>query len=198
MKFHLSVAATLLAGACSTCQAADFDRRLNEVEVGPFWRHGNLVVNTAVAGAVAGALWLGPEDRLGRTLWQSSEAWAVASTAAQVLKVATGRVRPTETQDPGRWFAGGRSFPSGHVTAASAVVTPLILEYKDDHPLVWLLAAVPAYEMVSRVKSHSHWQSDVIAGAAIGAATGYLEHQHGPWVVKALPRGVYAGFKKAF
>lgn len=199
MKFSTSLAgAVILAGVCSTSHADELDRRLNEVDVGPFWRHGNLVVNTTVASAIVGALWLGTEDRLGRTLWQSSEAWAVASTATQVLKVATGRVRPTETNDPGRWFAGGRSFPSGHVTAVAAVVTPLILEYHEDHPMVWLLAAIPAYEMVSRVKSHSHWQSDVIAGAAIGAAAGYLEHQHGPWVVKVLPRGVYVGFHKAF
>ncbi|GAB2846043.1 hypothetical protein GCM10027277_12870 [Pseudoduganella ginsengisoli] len=191
-------AAAMLACACHAAYAADFDRRLNEANAGPFWQHGNLVVNTAVASAVAGALWLGAEDRLGRTLWQSSEAWAVSAAVTEVLKVAAGRVRPTETQDPGKWFAGGRSFPSGHTTAAASVVTPLILEYKDDHPMVWLLAAIPAYEMVSRVKTHSHWQSDVIAGAAIGAATGYLEHQRGPWVVKALPRGVYVGFRKAF
>ena len=193
-----AAAAAMLAAASSACHADNLDRRLNEVDAGPFWQHGNVVVNTTVASAVVGALWLGPEDRLGRTLWQSSEAWAVASTITEVLKVTTGRIRPTETDNPNRWFAGGRSFPSGHVTAAAAVVTPLILEYQHEHPMVWLLAAIPAYEMIARVKTHSHWQSDVLAGAAVGAATGYLEHQRGPWVVKVLPRGMYVGFRSAF
>lgn len=194
-------AGAIMAGICIASvpvRAGELDRRLNEAHAGPFWQHANLVVDTAVASTIAGALWFGADDRLGRALWQGSEAWAVSAAAAQALKVATGRIRPTETSDPNRWFAGGRSFPSGHTTAAASVVTPLILEYQDDHPAVWLLAAIPAYEMVSRVKSHSHWQSDVIAGAALGAATGYLEHQRGPWVVTVLPRGVYVGFHSAF
>lgn len=195
---QIVAAGAIAAGLCAApSHASGLDHRLGATP-GAFWLHANPVVDTAVIGTIAGALWFGADDRFGRTLWQSSEAWAISATAAQVLKVATGRVRPTETSDPNRWFAGGRSFPSGHVTAASSVVTPLILEYQDEHPAVWLLAAIPAYEMVSRVKTRSHWQSDVLAGAALGAATGYLEHQRGPWVVKVLPHGLYVGLHKAF
>nr|WP_229202232.1 phosphatase PAP2 family protein [Pseudoduganella aquatica] len=133
-----------------------------------------------------------------RTVWASSEAFVVGNAATEVLKRATGRLRPSETDDPNRWHAGGKSFPSGHVTTAAALVTPFILEYKDDHPAVWLMAALPVYEMVSRVKTRSHWQTDVLAGAAVGAASGYLAQRKGPFVLRAMPGGVFVGFGKRF
>jgi undecaprenyl-diphosphatase len=131
-------------------------------------------------------------------MWQGAEGFVVADVAADGLKRVFGRERPSQTDDPGRWFKHGRSFPSGHVAATAAVVTPLLIEYGDDHPAVWLLAALPAYEMVSRVETRSHWQTDALAGLALGVAIGYVEHRHGPWTLRAIPGGVYVGFRKAF
>jgi hypothetical protein len=78
------------------------------------------------------------------------------------------------------------------------MVTPMILEYGKDHPAVWTLAVLPAYEMVARVKQRAHWQSDVIAGAALGTAVGYGVHERGPFVVRLLPGGAFVGFNKLF
>jgi undecaprenyl-diphosphatase len=65
------------------------------------------------------------------------------------------------------------SFPSGHTIAAVAMVTPLCLVYPDMVPgLVFCAASVA----VSRIILGMHFLSDVIAGAGIGAALGYLSY----------------------
>lgn len=197
LRHQLIVGANLIV-VTSTGLAVEnlFDKRLSEQPAG-FWQHHNVPYYALTGFSVAGALFLGTEDRLGRTLWQSSEAFIVAQTATEVLKRTTGRLRPRDTDDPNQWFDGGKSFPSGHVSATAAMVTPLILEYKNDYPVVWALASLPAYEMISRVKTRAHWQTDVIAGAAVGIAAGYFQHRNGPFIVRAMPGGVFVGFQKS-
>lgn len=118
---------------------------------------------------------------------------------AEGIKWVTRRERPSETNSPNHWFAhaGADSFPSGHVTVTAASVTPIIMEYKNDHPWVMALAALPAYEMVARVNAQRHWQTDVLAGAALGTAVGIVEQRADkPFVVRLLPGGVFVGIRK--
>jgi membrane-associated phospholipid phosphatase len=179
------------------CWSSGLDHRLPE-NTSSIWRRHDVPYYSLLGVSVTGALVLGSEDRLGRTFWKSSEAFLLAQGATEILKRSTGRVRPTETDNPYQWHEGGKSFPSGHVAGSAAMVTPLILEYKEDYPAVWLLAAIPAYEMAARVKTRSHWQTDVIAGALLGVAAGYVQHRSGPFIVRALPDGVFVGFQKKF
>ena len=44
-----------------------------------------------------------------------------------------------------------------------------------DHPAVWSLAALPVYIGTARLKAQAHWQTDVLAGAALGGDIGYYE-----------------------
>jgi hypothetical protein len=69
------------------------------------------------------------------------------------------RSRPDQTADPNHWFkgSGNESFPSGEVTVSSAIVTPIVLEYRHDHPIVYALELLPAYDAIARVKVHGHW-----------------------------------------
>ena len=148
------------------------------------------------------ALWEGGDSRLGRTLWKSIDATLVGGVAAQALKLTFSRSRPDQTNDPGRWFqgSGNESFPSGEVTVASAIVTPLVLEYRKDHPAIYALELIPLYDAIARVKVHGHWQSDVIAGFALGSAAGYyMQRRTGtPWVLSVMPHGIYVGMHKSF
>ncbi|GAB2878882.1 hypothetical protein GCM10027277_55160 [Pseudoduganella ginsengisoli] len=193
--FAATAVATVFATTLALpAHAAGFDHRLG-ADPGGFWQHADGVAAAALAATAGGALYLGSEDRTGRALWQGGEAFVVSYAASSVLKHLAGRERPSETADPDRWHKGGDSFPSRHAAGTAALVTPMIMEYGREQPAVWLLAALPAYQMVSRVKTRDHWQSDVVAGAAIGAATGYLEHQRGPWSVQLLPGGVFVGYK---
>jgi len=52
-------------------------------------------------------------------------------------------------------------------------VTPIILDNREQHPWIWVLEALPLYDSIARMKSQDHWQTDVIAGWALGTAVGY-------------------------
>jgi PAP2 superfamily protein len=160
-----------------------------------------VVLYTSVAAAVGGALWEGGETRLGKTLWQSIDATIGGTIAAEGMKRVFTRERPANTDDPNQWFKGGsnHSFPSGEVTTITAVITPLVLEYGREYPAVYALELLPLYDGISRVKTQSHWQSDVLAGFVLGTATGYLAHTlKQPLTLTVLPHGFAIGLKAKF
>lgn len=165
------------------------------------WARRNQIalLATMAASESAIALWEGNDSRLGKTAWKSIDATLVGLVSAEAMKLAFSRERPKTTDDPGRWFQGhgNDSFPSGEATLTSAIVTPFILEYAPEHPAVYGLALLPAYDAVARVKTHGHWQTDVLAGLALGTFIGYQMHRRElPLTMSVLPDGVYAGFKK--
>jgi undecaprenyl-diphosphatase len=167
------------------------------------WARSNqdALINVLLVGEVAGALWEGGEERFGRTLWQSIDATVIGAVSSEVLKFTFSRERPDKTSDPNQWFRGGgnQSFPSGEVTTVSAVVTPLVLQYGREYPAVWALEALPVYDAIARMKVRAHWQSDVIAGFALGSAAGYYAHSRSsPLVLSVMPHGIYVGLKKSW
>jgi undecaprenyl-diphosphatase len=165
-------------------------------------KNQDALIALMMAGEVGVALWEGGEGRLGHTMWQSIDATVVGGLSATVLKRVFTRERPSDTTDSNAWFKGGSnaSFPSGEVTVTSAIVTPLVLEYGRDHPAVYALEALPLYDAIARLKVRGHWQTDVIAGFALGTAAGYYMHRRSgtPLVLDVLPHGFYVGFKKRF
>jgi undecaprenyl-diphosphatase len=81
----------------------------------------------------------------------------------------------------------------------TTAVTPYVVEYGADHPAVWALELLPVYDAIARVKSHAHWQSDVLASFAIGTGIGYYMHSRSSSIsVGALPHGVTVGWEKSF
>lgn len=152
---------------------------------------------------VGGAVFADSDTRLGRTFDQSFDAMVLSAGTSLVLKRAFSRSRPSQSDDPNDFFQGGgaQSFPSGEVAEMASVVTPFILEYRQDHPAVYALALLPAYDAVARVKTHGHWQSDVLAGAALGVAFGvYAHHRKQPIFLGFTPdgSGVMVGYAKTF
>ncbi len=96
---------------------------------------------------------------------------AASGSAAQVLKHAVGRVRPSHALGLGPFlfhpFSAGNafaSFPSGHATSAFAAAVTLGLVTPRTRPVAFALAVA-----VSRVALGEHYPSDVVAGAALGA-----------------------------
>ena len=154
-----------------------------------------------IAGEIGGAVMEGGQTRLGKTLWQAIDSSALAGVSAQGMKYAFTRSRPSQTNDPNQWFQGGShySFPSGEVSAVTAIVTPFVLEYRQDYPAVYALELLPAYDGIARMKVHGHWQTDVLAGFALGSLTGYYAHnRNSPFVLGLLPHGFTVGFRKKF
>ncbi len=150
---------------------------------------------------LAGAIWEGGNNRLGKTLWQSVDAAAMAGISTQALKWTFQRARPSSTNNPNRWFQGihNQSFPSGDVSSITALVTPVILEYHKTNPAVDALAAIPLFDMAARIKAHGHWMTDTAAGAVVGVASGYFAHQfNSPFILGLLPGGFYMGLRESF
>jgi len=55
------------------------------------------------------------------------------------------------------------------------------------------------YDAIARVKSQAHWQTDVIAGAALGTLTGYLaDRRENSFILSILPHGLTVGIQKRF
>jgi undecaprenyl-diphosphatase len=157
------------------------------------------VMNAAIVGDIGLAAWEGGESRLGRNAWQSIDSMALSAAVANVAKPVFGRKRPSETDDPDQWFAGGKSFPSGEVATITGIVTPYVLEYGRDQPSVYALELLPLYDSIARMKTHGHWQTDVLASFALGTGAGYYAHQReAPFILGILPHSVSIGLKKSW
>jgi membrane-associated phospholipid phosphatase len=154
-----------------------------------------------IALELAGSLWLGNDNELGHTFWQTIDSSAISGVGAQVLKYAFSRARPYQVDNPNAWFKGSgyQSFPSGEVTLQASFVTPFIVNYHRQDPWVWALEILPVYDAIARLKSQAHWQTDVIAGWALGTGVGYWATTRAvPLSVQILPGGLSVGFSKRF
>ena len=180
------------------------DRFDEREDCGVFSRPNQKRVDVLALGALFGtALWQGTDTRLGLTSWRAIDAVLSTAAATEALKTLTGRPRPATNPNPNAWFQGHRnhSFPSGETAMVAALVTPYIVEYAPSNPWVWGLAAAPVYMGMARMRSQAHWLSDVLAGAAIGATSGYLASQRDKrWIVMLLPLpgGAFAGLRARF
>jgi hypothetical protein len=206
MLINKAVAVFLAATSCAGAAQAHggplgIDRRLSVDDDG-VWERSNqkMMMRVFIGGTIAGALWEGSDTRLGKTFYQAIDATVVGEVAAEVLKRTFRRLRPSQTDDPNRWFTdSGRSFPSGEVTSAAALITPFVLEYAHEHPSLYALELIPLYDAQARMKVRGHWQTDVLAGWALGTAAGYYAHgRNASLVVGILPRGITVGWKKRF
>ena len=154
-----------------------------------------------IAAEVGGALWFGNDNQLGHTMWQTLDSSIISGVASEIMKKSFSRARPDQGNDPNAWFRGRccESFPSGEVTLQASFVTPLIVNYARQDPWIWALEILPVYDAFARMKSQAHWQSDVIAGWALGTAVGYWTTRwQTPLTVRVLPGGVSIGLSKRF
>ncbi|TCV94839.1 undecaprenyl-diphosphatase [Luteibacter rhizovicinus] len=173
------------------------DHRLHYDNSG-IWNRSNqnVLMYGTIVTVVGSAIAFGDDDRFGDTMWRSVDAMAITAIGSEAMKYTFRRERPSQTADPNRFFkSGGQSFPSGEVAAISAAVTPVIAEYGSDHPWVYALAVLPAYDAVARMKVRGHWQSDVLVGALLGTGVGiWASHRDSPLIVGWLPGGFRVGY----
>lgn len=195
----------LLAPACARASGGPFgiDHRVAYDDSG-IWKRSyqkDFALGAALT-VIGGAVFADDDSRIGRTFDQALDAMVLTAGTTSVAKLAFSRERPIQNSDPNDFFDGRGygSFPSGEVAEISSIVTPFITGYGHDHPAVWALALLPTYDAIARVKVQGHWQSDVLAGAAIGVAWGlYAHHRKTPLIMGLLPgHGVMVGYAKQF
>jgi membrane-associated phospholipid phosphatase len=106
------------------------------------------------------------------------ESLALSGSAVLALRYITGRAGPGPNGDSRdfkgfQWNAERQAFPSGHSVFAFALST--VLAERIGNPLACIglygMASLTAY---SRVRFTQHWTSDVLAGSALGIATGFF------------------------
>ena len=197
-----SVVATVIFLAVSSGAHAGLDHPVTPTDSGIWARKYTQALQYGViATEVGGSLWLGGESELGLTFWQTIDSSVFSGITAQLMKWGFGRKRPSQTNDPNEWFKGTQyqSFPSGEVTLQASFVTPFIVTYADRQPWVWALEILPAYDAVARVKEGAHWQTDVIAGWALGSAFGYVAAKNKtPFFLSIVPHGFVVGLQSSW
>jgi undecaprenyl-diphosphatase len=202
----VAVAFVIAAAASGPIHASGgplgIDHRIHYDNSG-LWKRSNqtALFYGAIVTVGAGAFAFGDDNKLGDTFWRSVDALVVTGVGTTALKFTFQRERPSQTSDPNRFFEGShaQSFPSGEVAAVSAAVTPFIVNYGDEHPAVYALALLPAYDAIARVKTRGHWQSDVLIGAAIGTGVGlWAAKRRSSFTVGWLPGGFSVGYVHRF
>ena len=193
---------TLSALLTSPSARAGIDHKVTPTDSGIWARQYTQALEYGViVTEVGGSLWLGGRSEIGRTFWQTIDSSVFSGVTAQVMKWGFGRKRPSQTDSPNEWFKGTQyqSFPSGEVTLQASFVTPFIVTYADRQPWIWALEILPAYDAVARVKQGAHWQTDVIAGWALGTGFGYLAAKNeSPFILSILPHGFMVGLHSSW
>jgi undecaprenyl-diphosphatase len=188
--------------AAQNCGWSRIDHRVSYDASGP-WNPSVYrgIVGTLTIAQVGGALWLGAEDRVGKTLWRGIDSELIAEGVAAAGKAIFTRARPGDGDNPCLWFRGGSnySFPSGEASVAAALVTPYVLEFGPDHPAAYALLLLPLYVGVGRIKNQAHWQTDVLAGWVLGGLSGAYAHSRDvPILIELLPHGFQVGYQVRF
>jgi undecaprenyl-diphosphatase len=159
------------------------------------------LVGALTVAQIGGAVWEGSDTRFGKTMWQGIDSEIIAGVSATAGKYIFTRTRPGDANNPCLWFQGGSnySFPSGEASVAAALVTPYILEYGSEYPATYALLLLPIYVGAGRIKNQAHWQTDVLAGWAVGGLSGWFAHSRDvPITIQLLPHGFEIGYKAQF
>lgn len=116
------------------------------------------------------------ESRDTAKLWAVAMANAVVYT--QTLKMLTGKARPNQSPDSVSYHGPSTkydSFPSGHMTIATASAVVLGHQYPRMKLAFYSLAACVG---VARIRGGDHWPSDVYLGAGMGYYGGWQAIRH--------------------
>ncbi len=132
---------------------------------------GALAVGTYLWG------WAGGDATVREVGFQLLEAGVLTSAVTVALKLASGRRRPNRSDDSSDYrllrgeVDGDRSsFPSQHTSFAFSLAS---VAAENVPGLGWVAYPLAAAVGLSRINDERHWASDVLAGAALGTATGW-------------------------
>lgn len=133
-----------------------------------------------------------PFDSWGKDAIVLTQTVLVTQLATNLLKYSMRRARPSQyvLETDITFVEEQLSFPSGHTSSVAAAATAYTFAFAERHPdssmryaVGGLGAALTILTGYARAQSGRHFYTDVIAGAALGVAIGYLV----PWMHRVSP-----------
>ena len=144
----------------------------------PAFVTGSLLLSSGLDGRIENA---------GADMLLIAESLTISSLLNQVVKFSVGRARPFTARDHESYYSDrsddNLSFYSGHTNMAFALVvsagTIAHIRNYDAEPYIWGIG-IPLALFVgyTRIAAEKHYFSDVLVGAVIGSAVGFLV----PWL----------------
>jgi membrane-associated phospholipid phosphatase len=106
-----------------------------------------------------------------------AEALLDSLITVQVLKSVTRRNRPDDPE-PGKWWGGGSSFPSGHSMMGWALASVIGHEYGRKNKTMPIIAySLATVVSLSRFAAQKHYASDILVGGSMGWFIGRYVYQ---------------------
>jgi membrane-associated phospholipid phosphatase len=99
-------------------------------------------------------------------------AMGAAGTVDLGLKLAFDRQFPSTPGSTGKFWGGGRAFPSGHSATSFAFAAVVAHRYPNKPWLKWSAYALATGVALSRYPAKKHYPSDILMGATIGYVSG--------------------------
>ncbi len=112
------------------------------------------------------------------TGFKALAAMGAAGTADLALKLGFDRQFPYARNSTGKFWGGGRSFPSGHSATSFAFAAVVAHRYPKNKWVKWSAYALATGVSLSRYPAKKHYPSDILIGATLGYVTGTHLAEH--------------------
>ncbi len=112
------------------------------------------------------------------TGFKALAAMGAAGTADLALKLAFDRQFPYTPNSTGKFWGGGRAFPSGHSATSFAFAAVIAHRYPKNKWVKWGAYALATGVSLSRYPAKKHYPSDILVGATLGYVTGTFLAEH--------------------
>jgi membrane-associated phospholipid phosphatase len=131
------------------------------------------------AGSLAWSLGcVSHHSRVAEAGFTALAATGAAGTLDLALKLGFDRQFPHNPKSTGKFWGGGRSFPSGHSATSFAFASTVAHRYPHNRWIKWGAYALAAGVSLSRYPAKKHFPSDILVGATLGYVTGTYIADH--------------------
>jgi hypothetical protein len=112
------------------------------------------------------------------TGFKALAAMGAAGAVDLALKLAFDRQFPFKPGSTGKFWGGGRAFPSGHSATSFAFAAVVAHRYPKNKWVKWGAYALATGVSLSRYPAKKHYPSDILIGATLGYLTGTYLAEH--------------------
>ncbi|HVH71548.1 MAG TPA: phosphatase PAP2 family protein [Candidatus Dormibacteraeota bacterium] len=110
--------------------------------------------------------------------FKSLAAMGAAGSVDLALKLTFDRQFPYTPGSTGKFWGGGRAFPSGHSATSFAFAAVVAHRYPMKRWVKWGAYALATGVSLSRYPAKKHYPSDILFGAALGYVAGTYSAEH--------------------